>query len=250
MSKNLEVVKPEAGAVEIHRESSKVASMLEAVIKGGVTAENVNAMEKLVGLYERMQEKDAKSAFARAFSKLQAEMPPVQAMKPVPNRDGSTRYKYAPYEEILKQIKPYLDKHGFSIRFSQKIPDEKRITMICTLMHVDGHSESNDFTCRVGQGPPSSNESQADGSASSYAQRGALCDCLNIQVRQDDDGRAEGGSDVITQEQADELEHRLKMVNGNVVDFLGLAGTKTFAEIQASKYDILDELLKRKEKKQ
>lgn len=247
MNKNLEVLKPEAGAVAMNEEPS-AGQMMSAMIQAGITTENVAAFKELVLLQERSEDRTAKRRFAEAFSTLQAELPPVQAMKPVPNRDGSIRYRYAPYDEILRQVKPYLDKHGFSIRFSQR-SDEKRITMVCTLLHKGGHFETNEFSCRIGSGPPSSSESQADGAASSYAQRGALCDALNIVVRQDDDARSEGSNVAVTPEQADELERRLKMINGDVVAFLKLAGSKSFAEILAVKYDILDQFLAMKERK-
>lgn len=220
--------------------------MMQAMIQSGVTEQNVAAFKELVLLSERMEDRNAKKQFNAAFVALQAELPAVQAMKAVPNNDGSTRFTYAPYEDIWRQVEPFLKRHGFSVKFSQRIPDEKRITMTCKLMHIGGHTEENEFTVRIGSGPPKSSESQADGAAAQYAQRGALCDCLNIQIRHDTDARAEGGT--VTPEQAEELEHRLKMINGDVKAFLNLAGAERFADIHALKYDILDQFLRMRER--
>lgn len=246
MNEKMEVMKPDAlpVGVAIKEQEFNAGQMMHIMIQAGITTENVAAFKELVLLQERGEDRKAKREFAAAFSALQAEMPAVQAMKPVPNRDGTVRYKYAPYEDILKQIKPYLDKHGFSLRFSQK-SEATRITMVCTLLHNGGHSETNEFSCRIGQGPPSSNESQADGAASSYAQRGALCDALNIVVRTDSDARLEGGN--VTQEQADELERRVKLTNSDVKKFLAFAEASTFETIKSAKYPVLDDFISRKE---
>ena len=115
-------------------------------------------------------------------------------------------------------------------------------------MHRGGHERSNPYSVRIGSGPPGCSESQADGSAHSYAKRGALCDALNIVVHGiDNDARMEGGK--VTAEQAEELERRAQLTNSNIAAFLKLAGATKFAEIPATKYDLLDDMLKRKESK-
>lgn len=222
-----------------------VEQMLHAVIEKGVTSENVGALDKLVGLYERMEEKRAEQRFAEAFVALQSEMPKVKAVKAIPNRDGTVRSTFAPYEEIMREVAPLLQRHNFTITFSTDFK-EGRIIKTCTLQHVGGHQRSNSFAVRIGSGPPGCSEAQADGAAGTYAKRGALCDCLNIVIDHDTDARAEGGT--ITEEQADELERRVKMTNSNVAAFLKFAGNvKSFAEIPTTAYDRCDEMLRRKE---
>lgn len=231
----------------VARPTPTVADMLQAVIEKGVTADNVAAMEQLVGLYERMEARKAEQQFAAAFVALQAEMPAVKAISPVPNNDGTIRYRFAPFEEIMKQVSPLLQKHGFTVTFSTDFT-EGRLVKTCTLQHIGGHSKSNKFAVRIGSGPPKATETQADGAASTYAKRFALCDALNIQVDHDTDARAEGGK--VTAEQAGELEHRVKMLNIDVAKFLAFAHAKSFVEIPAAVYPIADDYLARKEQKQ
>ena len=226
----------------IKAEPPSVAHMLQSAIDKGVSADDLG---KLCTLYERMQAIDASKQFAQAFAALQNELPVVQATKAVPNKDGSVRYKFAPYNEIMRQIQPLLSKHGFSVRFSST-NGEGRVTMVCTLMHIGGHSIPTEFSARVGQGPPGSSESQADGSAASYAQRGALCDALNISIRIDDDARLEGGR--ITPEQTKELERRVMETASDRDAFLRFAQAKSFEEIASSKYALLDASLRKKER--
>jgi len=244
MNKELQVVKQ--GDDPVARPQISVSDMLETVIAKGITAESVGVMEKLVGLYERMEEKKAEQNFAQAFVALQADVPNVQATKPVPNNDGTIRYKYAPFEDLMAQVGPMLQRHGFTVSFSSEVKDNRIITT-CTLQHIGGHKRSNSFTVRIGSGPPKATESQADGAAATYGKRFALTDCLNVVVGHlDDDARAEGGC--ITEAQAIELDRRVQETNSDTARFLKYAGAKTFAEIPAAKYAILNEFLQKKER--
>lgn len=221
-----------------------VAMMLQGVIAQGVSADNVAALDRLCGLYERMQDKNAERAFAVAFADLQSELPTVAATKPVPNKDGSIRYHFAPYEEIMGTLKPFLTAHGFSISFNSKVGDG-RITVTCTLLHRGGHSRANDFAVRIGGGPPGATETQADGAAKTYAKRGSLCDALNIVVDHDDDGRALG--EPITQAEAEDLRSRCKAADVDEAAFLKYAQSTGFEAISRERLEDIEEMLLKKE---
>jgi len=239
-------VSREAAPLAVNRPQPTVGDMLQAVIEKGITSENVAAMGELVKLYERMEDKKAEKEFAAAFVRLQAETRVVKATKPVPNKDGSIRYTFAPFEEIMATVGPLLERHGFTVSFSTDYA-EGRLIKICHLSHIGGYMRENKFAVRVGHGPPGASEAQGDGAASTYAKRFALCDALNIVIEKDSDARAEGGS--VTKEQAEELAHRLAMVNGDKEKFLTFAGAKDFASIPAQMYAQLDEFLVRKEQR-
>ncbi len=224
-----------------------VAMMLQKVIEGGITADNVSALESLVGLYDRMQAKNAEKDFAVAFNRLMAEMPPIQATKPVPNNDGTVRYRFAPLEEIEAIVRPVALRNGFSYSFSEGPSENGRITKICTVQHSSGHHKSHSFTVRT-SAPPKANDSQADGSTHSYAKRGAFSDAFSIIVDHDDDARVIGAP--IGKALADDLEARVKACGADREAFLKYAGANSFAEISDERWPMLDELLKRKELKQ
>lgn len=244
MNENQSLAKVESGAVS--RPAPTVADMLQTVIDRGISGESVAVMEKLVGLYERMEDKRAEQQFAQAFVDLQADIPRVQATKAVPNKDGTIRYKFAPFEELMEQVGPMLREHGFTVSFANRV-EGNRIVETCTLQHVGGHKRSNDFAVRIGSGPPGSSEAQADGAAASYAKRFALCDALNIVIsHMDQDARIVGGT--ITAEQAADLRRRVKETGTDESKFLKFAGVYNYEEIPESKYAILDTNLRRKEK--
>jgi ERF superfamily protein len=222
-----------------------IASLLAEVIKQGVTTENVAALDKLCDLYERVEAKKAERAFNAAFAELQREMPQVAATSPVKNKDGTIRYRFAPFEEIMDKVQPFLTKHGFSLSFNSRQAEAARLTAVCTLHHVGGHSQSNEFTVRIGSGPPGCTETQADAAAKTIAKRGALSDALNIVVDKDEDARLIGKS--ITDAQAAQLMARVKACGADEAAFLRYAGATTYWDIPEARYDALDALLARKE---
>lgn len=243
MSDNLEIVKQEPSAVALRDTAPSVAQMLHAVIEKGVSQENVAALDKLVGLYERMQDRDAVKAFNAAFVALQADLPIIEATSVIPNRG-----KYEKFEHLMIVVGPLLTKHGFSVSFANDYK-ENRIIETCTLRHSSGHFQTNSFAVRVGK---ADSETQSDCKAATTAKRNALMNALNIVITQDclnseDDPRNEG--EFISKQQADELERRVKMTHSNEVAFLKFAGAATYAEISSGKHAVLDEFLSKKEKR-
>jgi hypothetical protein len=239
---NLSVIKSEAGAVA--RPMPNPAEMMQAMIDKGITHDNVAAFAELVKLSEHIEDRKAERDYATAKAALQAEMPKIQATRPVPNKDGTLRYKFAPFEDIMRQVQPCLERYGFTVSFSTRY-EEARLVKICTLQHISGHSKSNEFAVRIGNGPPGATDTQADGAAGTYAKRFALCDALNIVIEHDSDAKAEGGK--IDLAQMKELQCRVKSLRVNEAQFLAYAKAKAYTEIVSTAYDRLDEFLTRKE---
>src|SRR3712207_7815315 len=68
--------------------------------------------------------------FRSAFSALQAEIPSVVASKVVNNNNGTPRYKFAPYEDIMRQVKPLLARHGFAVSFDCDRKEDRKSTRL------------------------------------------------------------------------------------------------------------------------
>lgn len=224
-----------------------VGMMLKAVIDRGVSATDVAVVEKLADLLEKQELRAAERAFNAAFVALQNDMPPVQAQQAVPNRDGTIRYMFAPYDQIMDKVRPYLQKHGFAINFNTRREEGGRIVAICTLRHSGGHSVSNEFAVRIGSGPPGSSEAQGDGAAATYAKRFALCQSLNIVIERgmDNDANVLGGR--IDPAKAAELKQRLLATGADVAAFLKFAGAATFEDIDSAKVPMLESAIRKKE---
>jgi hypothetical protein len=228
-----------------------VAGMLQKMIDGGVTKDNVEALTKLADLYERMQTKDAEKQFAAAFVALQSEMPSINMTKTVPDRNGNVKFTFAPYEEIMATVRPLLQKHGFTVTFSMSYGDG-RITQNCTLQHIGGFSRTNQFQVRIGGGPPGASECQADGAASTYAKRFAFCNALNIICEKDTDGmkpdaKVEGAP--IGADKVQYLREQLEETRSNPAPFLAMAGVKSLEEICEGSYPTLVRAIELKKRK-
>lgn len=265
---NTELVRQEPQSVAINPDNpvAAVTGMLQSVLAQGVTEQNVAALDKLVGLFERMQDKAAEQKFNAAFVALQREMPKVQANRPVMNSEqkgGGLRYKFAPFEDIMAQIHPHLMKNGFTLSFSQRY-DGPRIIVKCVLRHTAGHHVENETAVRIGKGPPGASDTQADGAASTYAKRFALCDALNIVIGKDTDGMQDDASvdgANITKEQAADFRRRVQISGSDEFAFLRAAQAgdlspdsssteqvhNAYENIPSAMWSELDSLLKKKE---
>lgn len=234
-----------AEKMETASASNPIAATLQAIVDKGLTSDNAAALEKITDLYMKVEAENARKAFNTAFCEMQEELPAIQPTKAVPNNDGSTRYMYAPYDSLMKIVGPVMRKHGFSPSFSTKFSDG-RVTSICTLIHIGGHERTNEYSVRIGKGPPGSSDSQADGAANQYAQRGALCDALNIVILgRDNDARDLGGC--ITPDQAEDFRQRVHETRSDEKAFLKFAGGASFETIPETRWKELDAFLRRKE---
>lgn len=247
MKKQLELagsVEPSDGAIVRQEPEPRVGDLMAMVLKSGMTQEGVGVIERLCALKASQEAQGAKREFAAAFVDLQSDMPVIRAERAVPNKDGSVRYHYAPYEDIMRQVAPLLKRHGFTISFSTRV-EAPRVTVVCTLMHRGGHERVNEYAVRIGSGPPGSSDTQADGAAYTYAQRGALCDALGITVSgRDNDARDIGAS--VTHDQAEHLRQRVAETKSNEAQFLRFAGATAFENIPAGRYADLNALLNKK----
>lgn len=223
-----------------------VGMLLAEILRGGISTDNMAVVERMISLKERTDQRQAEKDFAAAFADLQADTPSIVATGTIKGKDGSVRSSFAPYERIMEQVQPLLKRHGFTVSFDSEIADG-RVKVTCKILHRGGHSQSNSFAVRIGQGPPGASEAQSDGAANTYAKRGALCQALNIVIDHDTDARAEGSP--ITQQQADELRELCELVKADRAKFLKLAEADTFEEIKSVDLAMLTETLERRRTK-
>jgi len=223
-------------------------TMMQAMIEKGVTAENAEAFKIMCQTVREIASDNARREFFSAMAALQAELPNVMATKSIPGKDGMIRSTFAPRDEIMAVLKPCLVKYGFSVSFDGRVePDGKRLTAICIVAHVGGHSETREFSVRV-SAPPGCSDAQADGSTITYAQRYALCSAFNIVIDHDTDARIEGGT--VSAEVAKELEEAVDATKSDKAAFLKFAEARSFADIREAKVGVLREALAKKAAKQ
>ena len=263
-TKSMEVVPVQSpGNLMVQDPLAGLADMMHAAMARGLTTENVSVMKEMLGMFERMDAKQAEKAFTQALARIQSFCRGrVHAVKPVPNNDGSIRYRYADLDEIMTVVQPALDREGMAVSFDTTY-ENNRLFAICELSHKGGHKASKRYGVQIGTGPPKASITQADGSAITYAKRGAICNWFNIVANKDNDGA--GGDDVrdlgsyITPEQAKSLRARVLATGSNMDAFLKYAQSPVsdqateadivlaFERIPSSMYPTLDTTLRKKE---
>lgn len=176
------VVEPKPNALAVRDPEALIKFALE---KGTP----VDVMERLLAMRRELKTEQAKEAFDSAMAAFQAECPVIEKRKDVMNKDNRTvRYRFAPLDDIVTQVKPLLQKHGFSYSITAET-SEKRVKVICKITHSAGHSDASTFEVPI---DPQAfmNEQQKFASALTYSKRYAFCNALGILTGDEDvDGR-------------------------------------------------------------
>lgn len=148
----------------------------------------IDKLERLILLSERLQAKKAEAEFNAAMAAMQSDIPSI-AERGAITVNGQVRSNYATFEDINDVIKPIMQGHGFAITFKvENVPGGMSVTGI--LMHRAGHRESTSMFIPLDTSG-SKNAVQAVGSSTSYGKRYVMSALLNLTTRgEDDDGHA------------------------------------------------------------
>lgn len=212
-----------------------------------ITPESVEVAERVLAMMERQRKAEAEQGFARAFAALQAETPSIKAQKEIPDKQGNIKYTYAPFDAIMREVRPLLTKHGFAVTFDTEFADGRTV-VTCTLMHTSGHSRANKFSARV-HAPPQCSDAQADGSTVTYAKRYALCAALNIVIGDDNDGAdARHTAAPIDPQTAADLEIECEELSIDKAKFLKWLGVTRFEDIPEDRMTDVRAQIERKRK--
>lgn len=120
----------------------------------------------------------------------------VEAQKELKNPYNSAnnpffRSKYAPLQDVLKDVRPILTKNGLTV-IQTPVGEGDLIGVKTTLLHKSGeYIISEPFLLRT-----SKNDPQGAGSAITYARRYSLNAVLSIAGDDDDDANSASGNDV------------------------------------------------------
>jgi hypothetical protein len=171
--------------VEQQEQDAPVTLMFERLAKD--PAVDVEKLERLIAMQERIMRHQAKAAFDAAFAEMQGELPEIGEKGQI-IVDGKVRSTYALNEDIQRAIKPILQRHGFSLRFRNEWAEGGKLKIIGILSHRSGHSEQDEFVAGADTSG-SKNAIQAIGSTRAYGQRYCTVSLLNLATHGiDDDG--------------------------------------------------------------
>ena len=182
------------------------SNLLEMAVNKGA---DIDQLEKLMGLQERYEAKQAKTAYLMSVTQFQSEVPRITKTKTGHN------FSYAPLADIVEQIKSTLQKCGLSYRFEQD--HQNGIEVTCVLSHVNGHSEQTTMKAEADTSG-SKNSVQSVGSTVTYLQRYTLTGALGLTTADEDiDGRLPFQG--LTTGQQDEIDAILSDCEGEFKGF-------------------------------
>lgn len=203
---------------------------------------DIDKLERLMAMHERMQARDAEAEFNAAMAAMQSDIPSI-AERGAIVVNGQKRSDYATFEDINDVIKPIMQVHGFAITFKvENVAAGLSVTGI--LMHRAGHRESTTMLLPLDTSG-SKSAVQAVGSSTSYGKRYVMSALLNLTTRgEDDDGHAAVPTVTVTPIQARQLQALLDKCSDRAKEAFGnLHGTT--ADVSKGDFDkVLGQLTK------
>lgn len=199
------IAEREESTVAVQAES---ATILQVIQRAAADPQcDIEKMERLMAMHERMQARDAETQFNLAMSSAQSEMRPVGA-----DADNKqTRSKYATYAKLDSALRPIYTRHGFSLSFNSAPADAEVIRVVCYVSHSAGHTRTYTIDMpadgKGAKGGDVMTKTHAVGSGASYGMRYLLKMIFNVAVGEDDDdGNSATAERFITQVQAYRLQ--------------------------------------------
>lgn len=201
---------------------------------------DIEKMERLLQMHERMQAKQAEAEFAAALSDMQDQLPSIGE-----RGNAADRYTYALWEDINTAIKPVLKAHGFALSFRTDFTDG--ITVIGVLSHRGGHSERTSIKLPA-DASGGKNAVQAVASSVSYGKRYTASALLNLTSHGEDDDAYRAATEFVSQDQAATLIALVEEVKADLPKFLDYMKCESIEKIEAKHYARAVQMLQAKRK--
>lgn len=149
---------------------------------------DIDKLERLIAMQERVQARDAELAFTKALNAAQSEMRPIAANASNPQ----TRSRYASFDKLDRVLRPIYTEHGFSLSFDEgDSPKDEHVRVLCYVSHIGGHTRTyhRDMPAdgKGAKGGDVMTKTHAAGAAGSYGARYLLKGIFNVAVGEEDE---------------------------------------------------------------
>jgi hypothetical protein len=227
----------EAAPVVVQSEAAAILSMIERLATN--PAADIDKIMKLMEMRERIQMKQAETAFNAAMAAAQAELQPVTKKL----KNDHTKSKYADLDAIYEMAKPIITKHGFGPSFGTgKAEAENHVRIVCDLTHADGFSKRYEQEFPLDgaglKGNSNKTDIQAIGSTMTYGRRYMTLGMFDIATKNDTDGNrpAAAPGPTITPDQAETIREIVDSLDGSPERFCTHFKIKSVGELPAAKF--------------
>lgn len=159
------------------------AALLQVIARAASDpAVDIDKMERLLAMQERVMERNAEAAFNEAMRAAQGDMRQVATDANNPQ----TRSRYATYAAIDAALRPIYTRHGFSISYGTADAPEGYVRVLAYVSHVGGHTRRYEAAMpadgKGAKGGDVMTKTHAFGAATSYGMRYLLKMIFNVAV--------------------------------------------------------------------
>lgn len=148
---------------------------------------DIDKMERLIAMQERVEARNAEVAFSSAFTAMQPELPTITHNGQIVHK-GQVISAFSDWPNINKAIAPILAKHGFGLSFKPAKAERGGTAIKAVLRHALGHYDEAELELPTDTSG-AKNAVQGVGSSLTYAKRYAGVLILNLTIEgEDDDG--------------------------------------------------------------
>ena len=223
--------------VKAQDNSAALISMIErAAINPDV---DIEKMERLLQMHERIQMRQAETDFNAAMTAAQSEMGRISADATNPQ----TRSRYATYGKLDSVLRPVYTAHGFALSFDTGDSAEGMLRVICRVSHRGGFSRDYHVDMpadgKGAKGGDVMTKTHATGAAMSYGMRYLLKMIFNVAIGEDDNdgnGPVAKALATITEDQAATIREYLEAMPDVERSFLGAYRISKPEELPAAKF--------------
>lgn len=173
------------------------ASLLAVIERAASNPEvDVDKMERLMQMHERILARNAEQAFNDAMNAAQSHIGRIAANK----ENLQTKSWYPTYAALDREIRPVYSSNGFALSFdTEPSAVESMVRVLCYVSHSAGHTRTYHVDMpadgKGAKGGDVMTKTHAAGSAMSYGMRYLLKLIFNVAVGVDLDDDGNGASD-------------------------------------------------------
>jgi hypothetical protein len=198
-----EIIMPAERQQSVALHQDQEISMLSTISRLALDPRcDMEKLERLMALQERMEAKTALESFNASFAEMQCAMPSVEKR----TENTHTKKMYADLDDINYAVRPVMAKFGFGVSF-KIVNHEKGVSVTGILMHKAGHREETTMLLPLDVGAGRS-AVQSVGSTTTYGKRYVMCALLNITSGDDNDndGYVDEVAQLVTPAQAKQVQ--------------------------------------------